>query len=261
MEVKNDDINCRLTAALTNLSDLRLEALEGKTVLVVDDEASQVRIAEKYLQSFARSCNVIGANSAQDATKKIEEGLQPDVIISDIMMPGGTGKDLYDTLGKMDRQDLADRIIFVSGGAPIGFTRLKEFYQNIKNQGRLVEKPLDKEKLAELREHIILILKGSAQQEKESPAKSESADNGEAEERRMIAERIGHGFNNPLTVIMVNICILKDRLSEKRELTEDERDMINDVIGSGKRLKQLIVRLKADIIEGKIPFKTEKEGQ
>ncbi len=58
------------------------------TVLVVDDTPSQLELMNIYLQDGGY--NVITAGDAQDALVKAENDL-PDIILTDIVMPGMSG--------------------------------------------------------------------------------------------------------------------------------------------------------------------------
>jgi len=67
------------------------------TVLVVEDTASEQDLIVSYLVEGGYS--VVVANNGQDALKKIE-GRKPDVVVTDLVMPGMSGLELCRSLKK-----------------------------------------------------------------------------------------------------------------------------------------------------------------
>lgn len=61
------------------------------TVLVVDDTPSELELMSHYLRESG--CMVINAMSAKDALSKAAQQ-QPDVIVTDVVMPGMSGYEL-----------------------------------------------------------------------------------------------------------------------------------------------------------------------
>jgi DNA-binding response OmpR family regulator len=61
-------------------------------VLLVEDDESLARIIARHLrgQGFA----VVEASSAEDAARRLEEGVRPSVVLLDLNLPGDTGWDL-----------------------------------------------------------------------------------------------------------------------------------------------------------------------
>ncbi|MBL4919003.1 response regulator [Szabonella alba] len=87
--------------------------MNGKSVLVVDDD-TQVR---EHVSELLRSMgyNVRTASNASDALSLLEQEEQPDLMLTDIMMPGGmNGRNLADEAG-IRFPDLP--VIFMSGYA------------------------------------------------------------------------------------------------------------------------------------------------
>lgn len=68
-----------------------------KTILIVEDTASEMELMSHYLQEGGYG--VISAVSAQDALDKAVN-LKPDVIVTDIVMPGMSGFELCRSLRK-----------------------------------------------------------------------------------------------------------------------------------------------------------------
>ena len=76
----------------------------GQTVLIVDDDPSQVLILSGYFQS-QRAGAVIEANSAVDALERLRHSNSTvDLIVSDLMMPDMDGIEMLRELKKADYQ-------------------------------------------------------------------------------------------------------------------------------------------------------------
>ena len=77
------------------------EAIEGLSVIVVDDVVDSRELVEMYL----KSCNakVVSLDRAKDVLKLIEN-FRPDLIVSDIYMPEENGYWLIDRLNSINQQ-------------------------------------------------------------------------------------------------------------------------------------------------------------
>jgi len=80
----------------------------------------------------------------------------------------------------------------------------------------------------------------------------------EKAKREMIAGRIGHELNNPLAVITSEISNLELYLSQDRQLDGDEIDMINAIKMGADCLREVIIRMRSDVLKGKMPFEQDK---
>jgi DNA-binding NtrC family response regulator len=86
-------------------------------VLVVDDDDLVRRAMGRALR---RDLTITESPSIEDAKRLlVAEDCTIDVIVSDLMMPNGTGLDLYLWV-KENRPTLADRFMICSGGGPSG---------------------------------------------------------------------------------------------------------------------------------------------
>jgi PAS domain S-box-containing protein len=111
-------------------------------ILVVDDEPNVTLALQR---SLAADHEVATANSAQAALRLVSEGGRFDLILCDVMMPGMTGMDLYNELGRCAPEQ-AGRMVFMTGGA---FTpRTVSFLREVPNLK--ISKPLDLTQLREL---------------------------------------------------------------------------------------------------------------
>jgi two-component system response regulator AlgR len=87
------------------MTDIQTERL---SILIIDDEPLARRRLQRLLAAIPGAGIVGTAGNVQQACDLIEE-LQPDVILLDIQMPGGTGFDILERLG-----DNAPAVIFVT---------------------------------------------------------------------------------------------------------------------------------------------------
>jgi twitching motility two-component system response regulator PilH len=86
------------------------------TVLVVEDTPSEMELLSHYLREGGYS--VIGAVSAKEALNKAVE-LKPDVIVTDVVMPGMSGFELCRNLKKNPETQTVPIIICTSKGQDI----------------------------------------------------------------------------------------------------------------------------------------------
>jgi two-component system, chemotaxis family, response regulator PixH len=86
------------------------------TVLVVEDTPSEMELLSHYLREGGYS--VVGAVTAKDALSKAIE-LKPDVIVTDVVMPGMSGFELCRSLKKNPETQKVPIIICTSKGQEI----------------------------------------------------------------------------------------------------------------------------------------------
>ncbi|MBL8950653.1 MAG: response regulator [Myxococcaceae bacterium] len=122
-----------------------VQAAEGTTrsrrgrVLVVDDQRV---VADSVARLLEYHHDVETASGAAEALRRIHEGRQYDAIVSDLMMPGMSGIDLYDALARLS-PELAERMVFMTGGA---FTKAaRDFLDGVSNP--TLDKPFDANRL------------------------------------------------------------------------------------------------------------------
>ncbi len=87
-----------------------------RTVLVVEDTPSEMELLSHYLRESGYA--VINAISAQEALNKAIE-LKPDVIVTDVVMPGMSGFELCRSLKKHPATEKVPIIICSSKGQEI----------------------------------------------------------------------------------------------------------------------------------------------
>jgi CheY-like chemotaxis protein len=103
-------------------------------VLVVDDEPMARRGIARLLRD---QHDVETAGSAAEALERLRAGAEFDAILSDVMMPGGSGLDLLGAL-LTEFPPCADRVVFMTGGAD---ESLRE--RIARNQNICLDKPVD----------------------------------------------------------------------------------------------------------------------
>jgi len=108
-------------------------------LLIVDDDAMVLSALSRRLR---RRYDVVTVLGGVEALARLAEDPSFDSIVCDLMMPEIDGKSFYDAIIK-DHPELADRIVFMSGGA---FTpRLRKFASAVSNP--VLQKPVSREEL------------------------------------------------------------------------------------------------------------------
>lgn len=77
-------------------------------VLIVDDDTFLLNMYSVKFKKYG--LDVVTATSGQDALSKLHEGLSPDIIILDIIMPGING---FELLEKIKEEKLSPKSIIV----------------------------------------------------------------------------------------------------------------------------------------------------
>ncbi len=116
-------------------------------VLIVDDEKALLKVFARLLG--ARH-DVVLAAGGREALEIIDRGMEPDVVLCDLMMPDVDGVALHERLAKT-HPALAARMLFMSGGT---YTpRTQSFVEH--HAGRILSKPI---KRAELEDAVVRAL-------------------------------------------------------------------------------------------------------
>lgn len=85
----------------------------SECILVVDDEASVLRFMETVLGHLRY--RAVGAGSPAEAIRLVKEGLRPDLVITDVIMPVMHGRRLIGELGTLMS---GFEVLYVSGYVP-----------------------------------------------------------------------------------------------------------------------------------------------
>ena len=116
-------------------------------ILVVDDDDNMRRLIRTILAR--RGHDVVEAGSGAEGLTRFEE-VRPDLVVTDMLMPGGGGLDL---LGELCRRDLPVKALIVSGKR----VQLDGELSALQQQGAIacMGKPFTPAELAESVRHLI----------------------------------------------------------------------------------------------------------
>lgn len=96
----------------------------GKTILIIDDDRF---LLDMYSLKFKQQgFNVDSSASGQEALAKLRSGLDPAVILLDIVMPGLDGIEFIDTIKKENLAAHAVIIVLSNQGEPTDIEKAKE---------------------------------------------------------------------------------------------------------------------------------------
>ena len=109
------------------------------TVLVIDDEEPVRQVASEILGYLGYS--VVMAGSGEDGVKRVREGMRPDVVLLDVIMPGMNG---FQTLRKLRETEPDLPILICTGYSD------RKAAESLVNEGAdgFVNKPYNIETLA-----------------------------------------------------------------------------------------------------------------
>ncbi len=125
----------------TPMSDESSEGVPsaGGRVLVVDDEPKICSMLERWLRD---RYTVRTAGSGEEAQQILDQDPTYDLILSDVMMPGISGIDLYRWI-KDRTPEMTGRVVFMTGG--VFTSRTKEFLEE--TQSQILHKPLERKEV------------------------------------------------------------------------------------------------------------------
>ena len=105
-----------------------------KKVLIVDDEQSIVELLSESLSMSGYEC--LGANSVDEAKEILNQFKDVNVLLSDVVMPGETGKELVNWLKETNYAQV--NIFFMTGYSSVD--RAELFGMGITD---IISKPFD----------------------------------------------------------------------------------------------------------------------
>lgn len=210
-------------------------------ILVVDDSLVNLAVINEILEQ--QGFDVLLANTGERALKSAQE-MPPDLILLDVMMPGWDG---YETCRRIKSDPIIGHIpiLFISG---LGDTKNKvEAFQV--GAVDYVSKPFqEKELLARVHTHVELArLRQNLEKEVESKtAKIRSLMEAlqisyqKAQEASVLKTQflrnISHEFRTPMNIILG----VTEELKEETPLNEEQKEMTDEVIRSGKLLLEVL---------------------
>ena len=129
----------------TKLASKRRSRPSGKLrVLLIDDEEIVRRCTARMLSDF----EVVSVPSARDALQILREDSDFDAVLSDVMMPGMSGPELY-ALCYRNFPNIAARFVFASGNAESARRELEHVVERLEAEQApiLLAKPSTREAL------------------------------------------------------------------------------------------------------------------
>ncbi len=216
---------------------------EPSVILFVDDNAALLRSVERLLTM--EGYNVMLAADGRDAMQQLEQGpTQPDLIISDITMPGMDGFQFYKELRK--RSQWTD-IPFIFLTARDQIKDLEEGY--LLGADNYLVKPLDQDRL-------LWIVRGRLKRRDELQARIREQEKGLKEVERDLATMVAHELRTPL----VSITMVADILAREMDLLSPEqvREMLDAMQSGQVRLHRLVeqmvmfVELRSGVLEATV---------
>ncbi|MDB4954932.1 MAG: uncharacterized protein JWO36_2501 [Myxococcales bacterium] len=116
-------------------------------VLVVDDEPT---LLVAFARHFADAYDTVTAEGAHQALDILRDDRRFDAVLTDLMMPGVTGMDLYETV-RANHPGLERRFLFMTGG--VYTARAQSFLATVPN--RCIEKPFDHGELLKAIDEVV----------------------------------------------------------------------------------------------------------
>ncbi len=207
--VKNQDI----VMPSESMNSIDFERFSGMKVLIVDDVAENIKIMENIFKTF--SCEMVSANSGEEAIKVYKNGFFPEIVCMDIVMPGMDGAQTT-----MELKSLGSKAFFIAVSAlknqPKSVTSVFDFW---------LPKPFTVE-------HIVGALIGckSAFKEK-SEEDSPFALELDEETKGLILERANNGAYTSLKMLIATLPETKSKEFLKKSLEKMDFDaMVKSIV-------------------------------
>ncbi len=197
-----------------------LDNAEQAKVLVVDDNASFLAVIAEFLRNSGYF--VLPANTS-DLGLQLLHQTTPDLIISDVMMPGIDGHELYDIVRQSPEWCEIPFLYLTALSDPNDIRRGKE-----RGCDDYLIKPFNPEEL-------LSVIRG-----KLSTAKKRKTLNEEKMDvyRRRIIHTLSHEFRTPLVAINTGTELLLDQHQQLE--TDRVKNLLESVYRGGQRLQRLV---------------------
>jgi CheY-like chemotaxis protein len=132
-------------------SAMRSGSVTSGSILVIDDE----RLIGNLMGQLLRDDHEVDVTpSAREALSWLRAGRRYDVILCDVVMVEMSGLDFHAEVAR-ERPDLAERIIFMTGGAPVALQRRLDALPNV-----VIGKPIKGDALRAIVEATVLAAGG-----------------------------------------------------------------------------------------------------
>ncbi len=194
--------------------------LGSEKILLVEDNVELTKVLEDLFS--LQGWQTVIAGNVTEAKNKLEE-LQPNIIISDLMLPGEKGNVLYEYI-KNETKFLDLPFVFLTSSTD------ENFKQSALEQGceAYLNKPFCPTELTAL-------VKGQINKYK---YKKESKEKVLLEDRKRIIQTLSHEFRTPLVSINTGSELI---LQNSKDLKQEQvQNLISSIYRGGKRLEKLV---------------------
>ena len=121
-----------------------------RKIMVVDDHADQILTVKAALEDMDEGYDVVGAESGVQCLEILENGMIPDMILTESMMPGMTGWELLDKLKEKPRWGNIP-VTFLTAWADLKTEKSRSF-----SVDNIIEKPFDTKDLKERIDKVLM---------------------------------------------------------------------------------------------------------
>ena len=120
-----------------------------KKIMVVDDDSDVIYSIKTGLINLSKNYEVMGVNSGRECFECLENGVKPDLILLDIMLPGMDGWRIYDFLKESDNwNDIP--VVFLTGRDDE-----KTMKKGMETDAYCIRKPFDMKRLKEVLDEVL----------------------------------------------------------------------------------------------------------
>ena len=110
---------------MENTNSNENKILNGKTVLIIDDD---VFLLEMYVKKFKQfGTEIQSAMNGEEALEKLRDGLKPDIILFDMIMPKVDGITLIKTIKEEGLIPDAAKIVLSNQGESSDISEMKQY--------------------------------------------------------------------------------------------------------------------------------------
>jgi len=205
--------------------------MERQKVLIVDDEERNIKLLNAYLMT--NQYEIVEASNGEEALRMVND-FNPDLVLLDAMMPGIDGFEVCKRLKTGEKTKMIPVVMVTA-------LREKEYRIKALEAGAddFLTKPVDRTELL-VRVKSLLRIKSYHDQllhsYQEIAQKNEKLKELEGV-REGLTHMIIHDLNNPLTVILGNLELIK---FDNENLSETQLDMMERCLNYSIDIRQLI---------------------
>jgi signal transduction histidine kinase len=234
------------------------DILKKARVLVIDDEASNVRLLERILEMYG--CSQVRSTTDPRESVKLFVEMEPDIVLLDLHMPHLDGFAVMEHLAQvMVPENFVPIIVLtaditvdtkrkaLAGGAKDLVTKPIDHSEVILRIKNLLENRYLHQEVQRKNEMLEEQVRERTHQLEETLAELKAAQEREVKQERlsalgMMASGIAHDFNNALTMVLGYSELLLPYLQE--QAPKKERDFMHNVISAAQDATHVVARLR-----------------